>query len=70
MNKTQRKRVISLVKTLLMHRRNGKAQQESAAYDKLFLYCHEHNFDFSSCMKGAIQWLKDNDIAASMNGLV
>ena len=70
MTKTQRNRVIKLVTTLLTHKRNGRIRQESAAYDKLFLYCHDNKLDFTSCLDGATKWLKNNSIAAMMNGIV
>jgi hypothetical protein len=70
LNKTQQKRVINLVKSLLCARRNGKLRQEQSAYERLDTACRQLGIDPADAMDQGIAWLKRNSIAASMNGWV
>jgi hypothetical protein len=70
LTKTQQRILLQKVKTLLTGRRNGKAKQEQAAYEKLEVYCGSHGVDVGTAIEQGIAYLKKHSIAASMNGLV
>jgi len=65
-----REKAIRLVKNLLQARRNGRVDKEQFHYEKLVKFCQKNNVDFQNTLDGATKYLKQNSIAAHMNGLV
>jgi len=70
LTKTQQKKLMGMVKTMLQHRRNGHLNYEQSAYDRLNAECIKLQLDTSVVIEQAVEWLRRNSIAASMNGLV
>jgi hypothetical protein len=74
--KTQQKRLLSLAKTVLTHRRNGKVGYEQSAWERLDAYCQEigllgkSGIGAGEVIEQAKEHLQKTSIAASMNGLV
>lgn len=72
MTKATKKRLLTLAKRILLHRRNGKPRQEQKAWEVLQAECIRLNLpiDAGEVVEQAIDHLKRTSIAASMNGLV
>jgi hypothetical protein len=70
MSKTQQKKLLNMVKTMLTHRRNGHLNYEQSAWERLNTECVKLHLDIGVVIEQATEWLKRNSIAASMNGLV
>jgi hypothetical protein len=70
LSKTKQRTLLGKVKTLLQARRNGKPQQEQAAYDKLRAFCESNSIDMGAAIDQGTEYLKRTSIAASMNGIV
>lgn len=65
-----RKKAIMLVKHVLYARRSQNIKREERALDVLLAWCAEQQFDPELLIQQVTHWLKQHDIAASMNGLV
>ncbi len=69
-NKTQQKQVLKLVSNLLTAKRNGNIKREQSEYEKLYSWCEKNHYDIESTIKVCTDYLKRNNIAANMNGIV
>jgi hypothetical protein len=70
LTKVQQKKLLTMAKTVLIHRRNGHLNYEQTAWERLDVYCRQFNLEAGEVIEQAVEFLKRTSIAASMNGIV
>jgi hypothetical protein len=64
------KKVMKAVENLLYARRNKNIKREESAHKKLEKLCDEYNLPMGRTISECREWLRENSIAAVMNGIV